>query len=86
MNLRTLDQSVALDESEQQLARLESVRTHLVGTVLGMLVTCTSPTLTCEPGTPLSIDRQRLLSAAIGDLQDLDDQLHQARNPLKYQH
>ncbi|MBE0011107.1 hypothetical protein [Arthrobacter sp. AET 35A] len=80
MNTCTDEQSSLLDDADQQVAVLEPARTYLVRSILGMLTACTDPDSICDPTIiQISADQQRLLSALISELEDLDDRLHNAR-------
>lgn len=77
----TQEQHHATRTPDQHLADLESARPLLVRTILGALTTCTNDNSTCDLNASLSASRQRLISAAISDLEDLDNQIHSARHP-----
>ncbi|MBG6182033.1 hypothetical protein [Arthrobacter sp. CAN_A1] len=68
-----------VDDPAQRLTNQEAIRRHLVHTVLTFLETCVNSESSCDPSTHLSPDTQRLLSAAIRDLENIDDHLAQTR-------
>lgn len=82
MIITAYEQHRATRAPDQQVADLESARPLLVRTILGALTACTNPDSTCDLNASLSTSRQRLISAAISDLEDLDNQIHAARNPM----
>ncbi|WP_156911274.1 sigma factor [Arthrobacter sp. CAL618] len=81
MIITTYEQDRAARIPDQHIADLESARPLLVRTILGALTACTNDNSTCDLNASLSTSRQRLISAAISDLEDLDNQIHAARNP-----
>lgn len=81
MIITTHEQDRATRTPDPHIADLESARPLLVRTILGALTTCTNHNSTCDLNASLSTSRQRLISAAISDLEDLDNQIHAARNP-----
>ncbi|MHA7277941.1 hypothetical protein ACX80O_15710 [Arthrobacter sp. Hz1] len=71
-----------MSDPVRRLPDLESTRSHLVRTVLSILEASVSARSIGDPTAHPPADAQRLLSAAIRDLIDVDDQLDNARNPF----
>lgn len=69
------------EDSARRLADLESLRPHLVRAVLDTRAVCERANLLPASDTRRPREAQLLLSAAVRDLEELDDQLDQARNP-----
>lgn len=76
------DESRWADDAARRLAGLEVARVHVADTVLSLLTACVDPSSICEASTHPATNRQRLLHAAVRDLEEMDHQLDQARNLL----
>ncbi|MBG6192215.1 hypothetical protein IWX64_003185 [Arthrobacter sp. CAN_A212] len=74
-----IERTHLVGDPAQRLADQEATRRHLAHTVLTFLETCINAESICDPSTPLSPHTQRILSAAIRDLEDIDDHFAQSR-------